>query len=340
MTTATAHAGGRRFFSFARDHITYGIFALITLYFIAFAPHFASFATAGAVLRITAIVSVMTIGMTFVIVCGEIDLSVGSLASFAGMIVAMLYERDVPSFVAPVIVLALGALVGSVSGLLVTKIRIPSFMVTLGMLSIFSGLALTVTDTRPVPILDDTFSALFWNGSFLGVQAPILWTVALTALGYYLPHQMPFGSQDLRDRRKSNRGAVLRGQDGPDEDRRLCHLERHCVACGHDARHTLNCRQPQLGRWTRARRDPGRDHRRHQFVWRLRFDRRLSGRRDLYWHPRIRSSGHGAVDQHPRSHQGRDHHSGGVGEPSVAGYAPRRFWFSESNSTARKITAP
>ncbi len=87
----------------------------------------------------------------------------------------------------------MGAFIGAVSGLLVTKIRIPSFLVTLGMLSIFSGLALTVTDTRPVPILDDTFSALFWNGSFVGVQAPICWTLALTALGYYLLHQMPFG---------------------------------------------------------------------------------------------------------------------------------------------------
>ena len=193
MTTATGHAGSGRFFNFARDHITYGIFALITLYFIVFAPHFASLSTASAVLRITAIVSVMAIGMTFVIVCGEIDLSVGSLASFAGMIVAMLYDRDVPTFVAPLIVLAMGAVIGAVSGLLVTKIRIPSFLVTLGMLSIFSGLALTVTDTRPIPILDDTFSTLFWNGSFLGVQAPIWWTIVLTAVGYYLLHQMPFG---------------------------------------------------------------------------------------------------------------------------------------------------
>src|ERR1700733_3546609 len=140
MTTPGGPTGRSGVVNFARDHITYGIFALVTLYFIAFAPHFASLSTAGAVLRITAILSVMAIGMTFVIVCGEIDLSVGSLASFAGMIVAMLYERDVPTFVAPVIVLALGALVGAISGLLVTKIRIPSFLVTLGMLSIFSGL--------------------------------------------------------------------------------------------------------------------------------------------------------------------------------------------------------
>src|SRR6202041_1378715 len=72
--------------------------------------------------------AVMAIGMTFVIVCGEIDLSIGSLASFAGMIVAMLYERDVPTFVAPLIVLVMGAFIGAVSGLLVTKIRIPSFL--------------------------------------------------------------------------------------------------------------------------------------------------------------------------------------------------------------------
>ena len=120
MTTPVGPARMSALANFARDHITYGIFALITLYFIAFAPHFASLSTASAVLRITAIVSVMAIGMTFVIVCGEIDLSVGSLASFSGMIVAMLYERDVPTFVAPLIVLVMGALIGEVSGLLVT----------------------------------------------------------------------------------------------------------------------------------------------------------------------------------------------------------------------------
>ncbi len=191
--TAPAASSRSRFLDFARDHVTYGIFILITLYFILFAPHFATLSTASAVLRITAIVSVMAIGLTFVIICGEIDLSVGSLASFSGMIIALLYERDVPTYVAPVIILAMGALIGTISGLLVTKVKIPSFLVTLGMLSIFSGLALTITDTRPVPIIDDDFSNLFWNGTFLGIQAPIWWTIVLTAAGYYMLHQMAFG---------------------------------------------------------------------------------------------------------------------------------------------------
>jgi ribose/xylose/arabinose/galactoside ABC-type transport system permease subunit len=63
MTTPVGPIGKGGLINFARDHITYGIFALITLYFIAFAPHFASLSTASAVLRITAIVSVMAIGM-------------------------------------------------------------------------------------------------------------------------------------------------------------------------------------------------------------------------------------------------------------------------------------
>jgi ribose transport system permease protein len=177
----------------ARDHITYIIFVAITLYFIAFAPHFASLATASAVLRITAIVSVMAIGMTFVIICGEIDLSVGSVASFAGMIGAILLDQGTPTLLAPVIVIIMGGLIGAVSGLLVTMIRIPSFLVTLGMLSIFSGLALTITGTRPVSIIDDDFSNLFWNGGLVGIQAPIWWTLILTAAGYYFLHQMAFG---------------------------------------------------------------------------------------------------------------------------------------------------
>jgi ribose transport system permease protein len=131
--------------------------------------------------------------MTFVIICAEIDLSVGSVASFSGMIGALLLDQNMPTYVAALVVLAEGALIGAVSGVLVTKVRIPSFLVTLGMLSIFSGLALTITGTRPVPIVDDDFSNLFWNGGMLGVQAPIWWTVALTIAGYYLLHQMAYG---------------------------------------------------------------------------------------------------------------------------------------------------
>lgn len=192
MTTVPSSSASR-VIELSRDYITYIIFALITLCFVVFAPNFATLATAAAILRITAIVSIMAIGMTFVIVCGEIDLAVGSIASFSGMAVGMMLERDLPTSLAIIAALMLGGTVGLVTGLLVTKVKIPSFLVTLGMLSIFSGLALTVTGTRPVPIVDDFFSDLLWNGGIGPIQAPILWTILLTLVGYYVLHQMAFG---------------------------------------------------------------------------------------------------------------------------------------------------
>ena len=165
---------------------TYLIFAVVTVFFIVFAPNFATLGTAEAILRVTALVTIMAVGMTFVIVCAEIDLSVGSVASWSGMVVALLLDKNVPTILAPVIVLVMGALIGAANGLLVTKLRIPSFLVTLGMLSVFSGLSLTITGTEPVPIVDDAFSNLFWNTSLLGIPAPIWWTIVVILIGYYL----------------------------------------------------------------------------------------------------------------------------------------------------------
>jgi ribose transport system permease protein len=178
-----------------RDNLTYVIFGVVTLFFTIAAPNFATFGTAEAILRVTALVSIMAVGMSFVIICAEIDLSVGSLASWSGMFVAMLLERGVPSAIAPLIVIVAGGLVGLVNGLLVTKLRIPSFLVTLGMLSVLSGLALTVTGTMPVPIVDDNYSDALWNARLLGMPVPIVWTAVVVLAGYYLLHLTVFGNR-------------------------------------------------------------------------------------------------------------------------------------------------
>jgi len=69
----------------------------------------------------------------------------------------------------------------------------PSFLVTLGMMGIFSGLAFTVTNTMPVSIIDDEFNGLFWNGSIWGLPVPVAWTVLIAAAGFYLLHLSIFG---------------------------------------------------------------------------------------------------------------------------------------------------
>jgi ribose/xylose/arabinose/galactoside ABC-type transport system permease subunit len=175
------------------SHLTYVIFTLITIFFLIFSPNFATVEAAGSILQITALVTIMAVGATFVIVCGEIDLAVGSLASFSGMIAAILMDRGVPSALAVVLVCLLGAFIGMVNGLLVTRAKIPSFLVTLGMLSVLSGLALTVTNTMPVPIVDDRFNLIFWNGQLVGVPASVIWTLIVAVIGFALLHLSLFG---------------------------------------------------------------------------------------------------------------------------------------------------
>lgn len=178
-------------------HVTYIIFLIIIGFFLIFAPNFATWNTAGAVGRITAVVTIMAVGMTFVIVCGEIDLSVGSHVSFAAMVVAMLLYNDVPGWIASPLVLLLGACVGAINGIVVTKLRIPSFLVTLGMLSVLRGLALSFTGSMPVPIVDPGYVSVLAGGTLVGIPAPIWWTLATVIVGFYLLHMSVFGKRAL-----------------------------------------------------------------------------------------------------------------------------------------------
>lgn len=170
----------------ARDHITFIVFAAITLFFVFYAPNFASLQTANAIGRITAVVSIMAVGMTMVIMCREIDLSVGAHASLAAMLGAMLMGTGIDPWVAIPVVAAGGAVVGAVNGLIVTRLRIPSFLVTLGMMSILSGTALTLTNSLPVPIGDRALGIIMSNGSLLGLPAAIWWTLGFAATGFYV----------------------------------------------------------------------------------------------------------------------------------------------------------
>ena len=144
--------------------------------------------------RQTTLVSIMAVGMTLVIVSGEFDLSVGSTMALAGVTGALAMSAFADVWVVgAVAALATGALVGLVNGLLTTWLSIPSFLITLGSLSIGRGLALLVTGTRPVNILDERYYAIFGEGSLLGIPAPIVWTIVVVAAGIVLLHYSTFG---------------------------------------------------------------------------------------------------------------------------------------------------
>lgn len=186
---------GRRLLARARDYITYIVFGLVTLYFVIIVPNFATLTTADVILRVTSIVAIMAVGMTFVIVSAEIDLSVGSMASLAGVISAMAMTSGLSWPVAVLLTLAVGAAVGLFNGIMVTRFKVPSFLVTLGMLIVLAGAAMTLTGTRSIPIVNPGFQSIFWSGSLLGIPAPIWWILIVTVIGLYLLHFTPFGKR-------------------------------------------------------------------------------------------------------------------------------------------------
>lgn len=148
------------------------------------------------IFRQTATITVIAVGMTYVIGCAEIDLSVGSVAGLSSVCTAMALSQWglVPGILAG---LAVGLVVGSVNGALVSLLGIPSFLVTLGMLGIAVGVAQWITASAPQPILNDTFNTVFGSGNFGPIPGLVVWSGIFVAIGAVVLNRTKFGRQVL-----------------------------------------------------------------------------------------------------------------------------------------------
>ena len=179
-----------------RPYMLYVAFAILLVVFSLASPWFLSLDNFLNIGRQTALVSIIAIGMTFVIIARQIDLSVGSTLALSGMTAALAMAHIGNHWIVGAIAgLGTGALVGLLNGLLTTRLTIPSFLVTLGTLSGARGLAMLLTNTKPVIITDETYFAVFGEGTFLGIPVPIAWTLAATIAGILLLHYNVFGRQ-------------------------------------------------------------------------------------------------------------------------------------------------
>ncbi len=154
--------------------------------------------------------ALLGVGMTFVIVTGGIDLSVGSIVGLAGMIAgSFIYEGLVLNFAdatvyfsVPVVILItllFGALIGGMNGLLITKFNVPPFIATLGMLYVARGIALLISDgaTYPnlagSPELGNTGFSFLGTGNLLGMPVSIWVMVLFGAIAVYIFRKTPLG---------------------------------------------------------------------------------------------------------------------------------------------------
>ncbi|WP_315837520.1 ABC transporter permease [Bradyrhizobium prioriisuperbiae] len=177
-----------------RPYMLYVAFAILLVVFSLASPWFLSVDNFLNIGRQTTLVSIIAIGMTFVIIARQIDLSVASTLALSGMAAALAMAHIDNNWVVGAIAgLGTGALVGLLNGILTTQLAIPSFLVTLGTLSVARGLAMMITNTKPVIITNETYFAVFGEGSLFGVPAPIAWTLAAVIVGILLLHYNVFG---------------------------------------------------------------------------------------------------------------------------------------------------
>lgn len=182
-----------------------GVFAALLLLVILFSflkPAFLSVPNWMNIIRQVSLIGMLSIGMTFVITCGDIDLSVGSVFSFGSMVCGFLITlHGMPIFWAFAIGLIVGGVVGLFNGALVSYGRVPSIIVTLGSLNIARGLGLMLTNGMPVTVTEHSVSdpnlATF---QFLGIGKlfnffPFMAVVfiGVSLIGYFLYHRTLIG---------------------------------------------------------------------------------------------------------------------------------------------------
>lgn len=205
----------------ARRHRTSPLLLLLSLrtlialfvvfaFFSATAPNFLTLETLVLLAKHVSINAFLAIGMTFVVLTGGIDLSVGSIVGLAGMVAGELIDRglplamyhvtlfpDVPLVIA--VALAIGVLVGLVNGLLVTRLDVAPFIATLGTLYVARGAALLISGGETFPNLvgrpqfHNTGFPVLGAGSVLGAPVSVIALAIVGVVAAYLAARTPFG---------------------------------------------------------------------------------------------------------------------------------------------------
>jgi ribose transport system permease protein len=158
----------------------------------ALTPHFLTLSNLLNVAQQTSINAIVAVGMTFVILSGGIDLSVGSIVAISGVVLGTLLQEGQALPVALLAALGVGVACGVINGALVSRGGLPPFIVTLGMMSIARGAALLFTEGRPVSGFDPMFRSIA-TGSFGFIPAPVILMVAVYGVAHLVLTRTTFG---------------------------------------------------------------------------------------------------------------------------------------------------
>lgn len=159
-------------------------------------PYFFTWKNCRNILNQSAIYLVLSIGMTFVISAGQIDLSVGATIGFSGMMMGLLYKAGIPAIGAIILGLVCAAMIGWINGVVISYGKINSFIVTLSMMTILRGLILIWTNSNSIFGFGPVFTFI-GSGKIGPVNMPIVISLVIATLGAMILHKTKFGNYCL-----------------------------------------------------------------------------------------------------------------------------------------------
>jgi ribose transport system permease protein len=171
---------------------------ILVAVFTALSPHFLSWSNAQNILSASAVIGLLALGSTFVIASGAIDLSVASVMALSGTVCAALVtsSTSTPPLFAVAVCIGTGTLCGLVTGTLINITGAPSFVVTLGMLSVARALSYIIADGMPIYGLPDAVTA-WGQGELLGLPGSITLLLVGAAIGFFVLRFTRFGTHTL-----------------------------------------------------------------------------------------------------------------------------------------------
>ncbi|MCT8977521.1 ribose ABC transporter permease [Clostridium sp. CX1] len=155
-------------------------------------PRFLTVTNVLNVLTQVSVNAIIAVGMSFVILTGGIDLSVGSTLAITGAVAAVMVKADINVVLALMVALVIGGLVGLFNGALVSKGRIQAFIVTLATMTIFRGVTYVYTKGTPVSGLGSDFMVI-GNEKIAGIPLPVIIIVIVALAAWYVLNQTRYG---------------------------------------------------------------------------------------------------------------------------------------------------
>jgi simple sugar transport system permease protein len=167
---------------------------IVYVFFALAAPHFFSDRVTSNILLSSATLGIIAVGVAMLMIAGQFDLSVGSVYGLSAGVVIMSVNAGVPGWLALPIVMVFGLAVGTINGLLVTRLNIHSLIITLGSLMFYRGVLLALTEGFPIRLRSPDAFLQALDFSWLGIPGPFFWFLGLVIIFAFVLTSTRYGN--------------------------------------------------------------------------------------------------------------------------------------------------